>query len=235
MAEEDPTEVARWASDEARREYRRDREVQIAAQMTVRRRVAAELVTLDSPLMRLALHPHVVAAATRYLGVVPILQFVNVYFSRDSGEELSKSQLYHCGSDDVEQVKVWVLAEPVTPDTGPLTLLSAAESDLVRKTVGYQYDMLLNDEQASEILGEVHVQHQFLGSSGTVGFIDTSPCFHFGSRFIDPTATRLIVMLQYITPLSVILPPEYWEHARYREFGRTPGLDDISQMILGTI
>lgn len=291
----DPTETARWASDDARREYRRGRELQIAAQMAARRRVAAtlapgsveiprdrgfvfcdgayfpdvpavvgaardvfaaakpekrkeksnkqfmmkllkqNLVTVDSPFMRLALNRDVVAIVTRYLGVVPILQFVNVYFSSDSREELSKSQLYHCDSDDVEQVKVWVLCEPVTPETGPLTMLPAAESDLVRKRTGYQFDMLLSDDQVSEILGGLHAPQQFLGPAGTVGFLDTGRCFHFGSRFIDRTATRLIVMLQYITPLSFILPAEYWEHARYREFGRTPGLDDLGRMVLGTI
>ncbi|MGH7552902.1 MAG: hypothetical protein ACREMQ_07710 [Longimicrobiales bacterium] len=192
-------------------------------------------LSLDSPFMRLALHPDVIAAATQYLGVVPILQFVNVYFSSESGDELSKSQLYHCDSDDVEQVKVWVLCEHTTPETGPLTLLPVAESDVVRNKVGYTYDMLLTDEQVSEVLGGLNAARQFLGPPGTVGFFDTSRCLHFGSRFADPTMTRLIVMLQYITPLSFILPAEYWEHARYRAFGTPPGLNDISRMILGTV
>lgn len=294
MAEEDATEVARWGSDDARREYRRCRELQIATQMGTRRRAAdlaagpvhiprdtgflfcdgarfpdipavvasarkvlgsvnldklklrankrfmmklldQKSLTLDSPFMRLALHPDIVAAATQYLGVVPILQFVNVYFSSESGEQLSKSQLFHCDSDDVEQVKVWVLCEETTPETGPLTLLPSAESELVRKRVGYTYDMLLTDEQVSEVLGGLGAQHQFLGPPGTVGFFDTSRCLHFGSRFADPSMTRLIVMLQYVTPLSFILPAEYWEHARYRSFGAAPGLGDVSRMILGTV
>jgi hypothetical protein len=295
MIEEDATETARWGSDDARREFRRGRELQIAAQMARRREAAAEVgagsveiprvtgftfcdgarfpeipdvvssarnvlatvdleklkarankrfmmklldqktLSLGSPFMRLALHQDVIAAATRYLGVVPILQFVNVYFSSESGDGLSKSQLYHCDSDDVEQVKVWVLCEETTPETGPLTLLPVAESDLVRKKVGYTYDMLLPDERVSEVLGGLNAARQFLGPPGTVGFFDTSRCLHFGSRFADPTMTRLIVMLQYITPLSFILPAEYWDHARYRAFGTTPGLDDMSRMILGTV
>jgi hypothetical protein len=295
IVEADPIQIARRSSDEARHENRRDREPQIAAQMEMRRRVAAELtpgsveiprdigfaicdggrfpdipsvvsaarhvlatanleklkarafkpfmmklldqkrVTLDSPFMRLALHPDVIATATRYLGVVPILQFASVYYSTETSEDLSKSQLYHCDSDDTEQVKVWVLCNEVTPETGPLTLLPSAQSDLVRKKVGYTYDMLINDDQVSEILGAQSAPRQFLGPTGTVGFFDTSRCLHFGSRFLDPTKTRLIVMLQYITPLSFILPTEYWEHARYRALGATPGLNDISRMVLGTV
>ena len=292
---EDSRETARWGSDDARLEFRRSRELQIAAQIAVRRRAVAELaagsveipramgfafcdgarypetaavvssarnalasanveklkaraikrfmmklldqksLSLDCPFMRLALHPDIVATATQYLGVVPILQFVGVYFSCESGEELSKSQLYHCDSDDVEQVKVWVLCEHTTPDTGPLTLLPVTESELVRKQVDYTYDMLLPDERVSEVLGGLGAARQFLGPPGTVGFFDTSRCLHFGSRFSDPTMTRLIVMLQYITPLSFILPADYWEHARYRAFGTAPELDDISRMVLGTV
>jgi hypothetical protein len=291
----DPTQIARRGTDEERHEERRSRESQIATQMEMRRRAAADLrpgpveiprdvgflvcdsgrfpdvpavvsaaqhvlatvnleklkarafkrfmmklldqklVTLDSPFMRLALNPDVVAAASRYLGVLPILQFVGVYYSSETSEDLSKSQLYHCDSDDTEQVKVWVLCNEVTPETGPLTLLPAAQSDLVRKKVGYTYDMLLTDEQVSEVLGAQAAPRQFLGPPGTVGFFDTSRCLHFGSRFLDPTKTRLIVMLQYITPLSFILPTEYWEQARYRALGAAPGLNDLSRMILGTV
>src|SRR5262245_29743639 len=103
------------------------------------------LVTLESPLMRMALRPDIVATVSRYLGMVPILQFAGIYLSSESGDGLSKSQLYHCDSDDLEQVKVWVLCNEVTPESGPLTLLPAADSDLVRKTIAYRYDMELND------------------------------------------------------------------------------------------
>jgi len=300
---EDPSQVARWGSDEARREFRRGREQLIAAQMTMRRQAASQLkagpvemprdaghvfcsgdrfpgtaevvssaralladtdleqlrenankpfmmklvtkgkqtvhrmsdVGLDSPFMRLALHPDVIATATRYLGVIPILQFFNVYYSSASSGELTRSQLYHSDSDDVEQVKLWVLCEEVTPETGPLTFLPPAESELVRQKTGYRYDAVLTDEQVSEILGGLDAAIQFTGPAGTAGFIDTSRCLHFGSRFAEPTMTRLIVMMHYVTPLSFILPTEYWTKAKYRALGATPGLDDLSRMVLGTV
>ena len=291
---DDPSQIARWGSDEVRQQFRAGIESQIAPQMASRREAAAHLKTppvemsrdagfvfcsgdlfpeipevvassrallaaanieklkensnkpfmmrllkkksfgLDSPFMRLALNPDVIATASRYLGVVPILQFVNVYYSAPS-EDLSKSQLYHCDSDDVEQVKLWVLCDEVTPETGPLTLLPPAESDLVRKKTGYRYDTLLQDDEVSGILGGRGSEQQFVGPAGTTGFIDTSRCLHFGSRFNDPSMSRLIFMAHYVTPMSFIIPPRYWEHARYRDLGAAPGLDDVSRMILGTI
>lgn len=295
MKNQSEMELARWGSDDARREYRRGREAQIAPQLTARREAAARVggsveiprdagflsceasrfpdvdavvesgrevlatadlekrkakankpymmrllahdpmtLTLDSPFLRLALHPEVVAAASRYLGLVPVLQFVNVYYSSYSGPDLNKSQLYHCDSDDTEQVKVFVLCEEVRQETGPLTLLPPPESAIVRKGVGYRYDQVLTDEQVGETLGGLDAERQMVGPAGTVAFIDSSRCLHYGSRFVDPTLTRLIVMLQYVTPLSFILPAEYWEGARYRSLCNTPGLDDLSQMVLGS-
>jgi hypothetical protein len=188
----------------------------------------------DSSLLRLALHPDVIGVASRYLGLVPILQFVNVYYSSYAGEDLTKSQLYHCDSDDVEQVKVFILCDEVTQQTGPLTFLPPPESAVVRKKVGYRYDMHLPDEQVGDILGGLSAARQAIGPRGTVAFIDTSRCLHYGSRFADRTLTRLIVMFQYITPLAFILPTQYWEGARYRELGNAPGLDDLSRMVLGS-
>ena len=76
-------------------------------------------MTLESPLLRFALRRDIVATAASYLGVVPILQYANVMYSSQAGGEFSKSQLYHCDSDESEQVKIFVLCEPVTPSEGP--------------------------------------------------------------------------------------------------------------------
>ena len=70
-------------------------------------------MTLESPLLRFALRRDIVATAASYLGVVPILQYANVMYLSQAGGEFSKSQLYHCDSDEAEQVKLFVLCEPV--------------------------------------------------------------------------------------------------------------------------
>jgi hypothetical protein len=89
---------------------------------------AMDAITLDSPLLRFALRPDIVASAAHYLGVVPILQFANVMYSSHVAAEPSKSQLYHCDSDEAEQIRVFVLCEEVTAASGPLTFVPAAQS-----------------------------------------------------------------------------------------------------------
>ena len=192
-----------------------------------------EDLTLESPPFRLALRPELIGAATSYLGMVPILEYVNVFFSSHAAAEPAKSQLYHCDSDELEQVKVFVLCETVTPESGPLTFLPARHSEIVRHRLGYKYNTRLTDEQVSAALGgTLDGEVQLLGPPGTTAFIDTSRCLHYGSRFIDASAHRLVVMLQYVTPLAFLYPGDYREHARFRRLAQ-PGLDEIATLVLG--
>ena len=50
----------------------------------------------DSPFLRLALRPDVMASVARYLGMVPILTNVEVYYSTHRDVALASSQLFHC-------------------------------------------------------------------------------------------------------------------------------------------
>ena len=191
-------------------------------------------LTLESPLLRFALRREIIASAVKYLGVVPILQYANVLYSSHTMAEPAKSQLYHCDSDEVEQVKVFVLCGEVTPQTGPLTMLSASLSQLVRDRVGYRYNARLTDSQVYEALGSRTVETALTGPAGTTAFIDTSRCMHYGSRFIDTTAHRLVVMLQYVTPLAFILPEEnYRSGARFRRLALLE-MDELTRLVLGT-
>ena len=191
-------------------------------------------LTLGSPLLRFGLRRDLIATAATYLGMVPILQYAHVLYSAHAMAEPAKSQLYHCDSDEGEQVKVFVLCDQVTPASGPLTMLSAARSQTVRDHFGYKYNQRLTDDQVYEALGSRDLVHTALvGPAGTTAFIDTSRCMHYGSRFLDTTAHRLVVMLQYVTPLAFILPEEdFLSGARFRALA-TSGMDEVTRLVLG--
>ena len=195
--------------------------------------VKMNTLTLDSPLLTFALRRDIVGTASRYLGVVPILQYANVMYSSHAAAEPAKSQLYHCDSDEAEQVKVFILCEEVTADNGPLTFLPASQSQAVRDRVQYKYKTRLTDEAVRTALDEPPQETQFTGPPGTTAFLDTSRCLHFGSRFRDTSARRLVVMLQYITPMAFILPEgDFREGATFRQLaGQTT--DEVTAMVLG--
>ena len=190
-------------------------------------------MTLESPFLQFGLRPEVVASAADYLGLVPILQFANVYHSSQAGEELAKSQLYHCDSDEVTQVKIFVFCEDVTNESGPLTVVPADLSQRVRDHTAYKYKKRLTDDQVREALGPDLVEVSITGPAGTVVFVDTSRCLHYGSRITAAGVRRLVVMLQYVTPLAFILPEDdFRSSASFRHLAR-PGHDDVTALLLG--
>jgi hypothetical protein len=190
-------------------------------------------MTLESPFLQFAMRPEIVASAAAYLGMVPIVQFANVYHSSHAADELAKSQLYHCDSDEVTQVKIFVFCEDVTPEAGPLTVVPADLSQRVRDHVHYKYKKRLSDEQVREALGDDLVEVPITGPAGTVVFVDTSRCLHFGSRISTVGVRRLVVMLQYVTPLAFILPEhDFHAGAAFRHLLRDDH-DAVTALLLG--
>jgi hypothetical protein len=187
---------------------------------------------LESPILQLGLRRGIVAAAAEYLGMVPILQYANFMYSTHAGAELLKSQLYHCDSDEAEQIKVFVLCDHVTPATGPLTFLPADQSQVVRDRTRYKYKTRLTDQEVSESLGGLDSQVALTGPTGTTAFIDTSRCLHYGSRFQDESARRLVIMLQYVTPLAFLYPDDHRSTARFRHLA-SPAADEMTSLVLG--
>ena len=188
-------------------------------------------LTLDSAIMRLALREDVLAAAARYLGVVPFLSNVAVFYSAVSGQAPASSQLYHLDGEDATQMKLWVFCTPVDQASGPLTLLDAAATREVQRRTKYLFGQRRTDEQVHAVVG-ANREHPIVGPVGTTAFVDTSRCFHFGSRVAADAPPRLAVMIQYQTPYSFMLPDDA---ERVLPFGRLghPGLTPLQRLALG--
>ena len=189
-------------------------------------------LTLDSPFMRLALRPDIVSAVAGYLGVLPILEYINVLCSNHVQEPLSKSQLLHCDSDAETQVKIFVLCTEVTAENGPLVILGADSSRRLRARVTYRHNHRVTDEEAVAALGSLDDLHAITGPPGTICCVDTSRCFHYGSRIAAPTGRRLVVLMRYITPWAFIMPPDYSQTARFRRLGAAAS-DPTTRAVLG--
>ena len=188
-------------------------------------------VTLDSPYLRLALRPDVVAAVSVYLGMVPVISHLNVFYSASGADEARSSQLFHCDADGTAQMKIFVLCTEVTRAHGPLTLLDARTSRDVRQRLDYHFGGKLKDKRLAGIVDESD-HHPIIGPSGTVCFVDTTQCFHFGSRVESGTGPRLVAMIQYLTPASFMLPRD---HRRGSPFGHlaTADMPRTDQLVLG--
>lgn len=192
-----------------------------------------DLATLDlsSPFLGLALRPDVIAAVSSYLGIVPVIAHLNVYYSAAGAEEARSSQLFHCDADATAQVKIFVLCSEVTPAHGPLTLLDAHTSRAVRRQLGYHFGGKVKDKRLSGVITPADY-HPILGAPGTVCFVDTTQCFHFGSRVEQGAGPRLVTMVQYLTPSSFMLPRDHRAGSPFRHLA-TPSMSRLQRLVLG--
>jgi hypothetical protein len=189
-----------------------------------------DALTLASPIVSLALREDVLAAVARYLDVAPVLTSVSVFHSDTVDGAPSSSQLYHCDADDITQVKIFVYCSDVDAASGPFTLLDAATTARVQQRTGYKYSHRLTDDQVRSAGGAP--DRPILGRAGTAAFIDTSRCLHFGSRVARDAAPRLVVMIQYQTPYSFMLPFDYRSAAPLRRL-IDPSLTALQRLALG--
>ena len=160
-------------------------------------------ITNAHPLFRLATRRDVLDAVVDYLGTVPVLRTLQIFYSGAVDRSPVSSQLLHCDADDVSQLKLFVLCTDVTLANGPLTLLDADTSERVRRATRYRYRERLLDGRVAPIVGQ-RQPIELVGGPGTSCLVDTSRCFHYGSRVAPGAAPRVMAMAQYVSPLAFI-------------------------------
>jgi hypothetical protein len=186
---------------------------------------------LGSPYMRLALSEEVVAIASDYLGMIPILTYVDVWYSPHVDRPTWSSQLFHLDHADVTQLKLFLHCGDVTPASGPLTVLTASDSRRLAKRVNYRLEQTrVTDETVNTALGPD--RSVLDGPRGTAYFVDTSRCFHFGSRVEAGAPPRQLVVFQYLTPYAFEFRDDYRREAPYRGLAED-GTSEPSRLLLG--
>ena len=181
------------------------------------------------------------ATVIHYLGTIPVLSKVrppgvrfmesNVKLDPDSHLPPRDSQLYHIDFYDSPQVYVLVLVEDVTPECGPWTFLPASTTDRVAKELGYRgrgYGYRVQDADFYQHVDK-SAEIVFAYPKGTVLFIDSSRCFHFGSR--DAVKPRFMVMYALQSPCRRDFAYAYMPH---EDFPIPKGASRLRNMILGT-
>jgi len=189
--------------------------------------------SLDSPYFRLGLSEEVIAPIAAYLGFVPVLTEIDVWYSVPGHEAPRSSQLWHLDYADTTQVKVFVHLNDIGAEMGPLTALSAASSEQLAKEADY------NLGEKVRVPDEALARHaspeqlvSFEGPTGTADFVDSSRCFHMGSRVGPGAEPRRLAFFQYLTPYNF----EYREGpAGESAYGwlATAGSSELERLVLG--
>lgn len=112
------------------------------------------------------------------------------------------SQNWHRDYHTEPTVYVITLIKDVTDECGPLTYVSASVSRRVSDAFDYRSrgcPYRLTDEQFFSVVDPSEVR-RLVGSPGTTLFIDSSGCFHMGSR--NPVTPRYQTQYAYSSPVK---------------------------------
>ncbi len=148
--------------------------------------------------------PDLIATTGDYFGLIPALSKTLPTGVRvvESGKHLDAlahlpprdSQVFHIDPYDHPMVYVIVLARDCTPRMGPFTFLPASVSERAARELDYHSrgrPYRLSDEEIYSVVDRDEAI-TLTYPRGTVLFIDTSRCFHYGAR--DGEEPRFQVM-----------------------------------------
>ena len=166
----------------------------------------AEYVTRYPSFLDFATSSSVVATVGEALQSIPVLsnagppgiRFMesNAEFD-DQPDRPHDSQLFHIDFYSLPNVYVIVLLRDTTQENGPLTFLPRSVSQKVAATFDYwgrKCPYRMSDEDIYSVVDRKDVI-EFCGSRGTVLFLESSGCFHYGSR--NSIKPRFQLMLGY--------------------------------------
>ena len=132
-----------------------------------------------------------IAQLDPYFGYPPRIASIELFHSVPQSSPYRSGQLWHLDIDQPKQMKWFVMCRPTMADNGPLTFLSASDSQRVQAATGYIPGQSLADDR----VGDAHVL-SLTGDAGVSAFLDTSRCLHFGSRVT--TGERIALVVQFV-------------------------------------
>lgn len=143
-----------------------------------------------------------------YLGRNLTFAGASILYSENIIFEEGRSQNFHMDGEDLNQIKIFLYISDVDENSGPLTVLSKLDS----RTLYNKYDqnrfikkktIRINDE-ILEKFSMKNCIHPLIGKKGTINLVDTSNCYHFGSR--PGKKPRYVLMYQFLNSFSYYLP-----------------------------
>lgn len=148
----------------------------------------------SSPFVQIAIDERVLSVASSYLRDAPLLDYIYLLHSTHRPGPLKVSQLWHKDYDDTRVLKLFVYFTDCERDEdGPFTFIPA---DISSKIPFALHSHRTDNELGIESLSAPPVAMK--APRLTAFFVDTSRCYHMGSR-VAPGHERLLFMGTYTT------------------------------------
>ncbi len=187
----------------------------------------------NSPYMKLALNPAIVKMVGDYLGMLPVIENILVWYSPNLENFGRSSQFYHFDAQDVRTLQMLLMVEDVDADSGPFVLLEATESEKLARSINYKKGgetKRIDDELVSQYCSADKI-HKVVGPAGSLWIADSDRCFHYGSRMA--TKPRFMLVFQYFTPYAFSVPFKWWKGLPYAQIPNLKKYNDWQRLVLG--
>lgn len=134
-----------------------------------------------------------------YYGVLPELSHMALFVSGlfgDTGPNIG-TQRMHWDNHDRAHVKMFCFLDAVASADGPLTVLPADKSMWLRKKTGRVLGThpIKDESEFYRYFTDADLV-EIVGPPGTVAFVDTTSCLHYGSRTVG-AGRRLAFVIHY--------------------------------------
>jgi hypothetical protein len=156
-------------------------------------------MNVNNIINRIALNISVLKILNHYFSAPVFMDYSIVTKSVFSGEKHQISQLWHQDKDDNEMIKLFIYINDVTDLNGPFTLLNRQSSmkiptSFIRNHI--EDDFIFKRVKQNEVL-------TLKGKKFSAFLVDTSKCFHMGSRISTPGQYRYMLTATFITLPSI--------------------------------
>jgi hypothetical protein len=172
---------------------------------------------LDDIYMRVALDEEMLRMVAGYLGGAPFLESVELLYSKPIEGAPVQSQLWHRDRTDAAIMKMFVYISDVGEENGPFVFLAKEQSDRIPAHLPHY----VTDERMKKYVA-LSEAVTVKGEAGTAFLIDTTNCYHLGSRCKQP---RLAYLAYYSSGFGYYPRERSWqltesERARLGPFQR---------------
>ncbi len=158
-------------------------------------------MTTQHPLVQLSIKPSVLQTIGAYLKSAPYLEYILLTYSLPSVQPYKASQLWHHDHDNDRMLKLFFyLTDVEDVADGPFTLLPKEANRVIPNSFIPKH---LSDELVNSYY-PLSKSVQIKGKKFAAFVVDTSVCYHMGSRVAEGHA-RLMS-----TSLYVSIPKAYW-------------------------
>tara|TARA_Y100000590_G_scaffold465063_1_gene636207 strand:+ start:2216 stop:3100 length:885 start_codon:yes stop_codon:yes gene_type:complete len=156
----------------------------------------------ESDIFKFVTSDKVINIVSDYLGFIPLLTTVSIWYSPNIKNIENSSQFFHLDHEDINQVKCFFLIDNIDMQMGPTQFIDAKKSEELMKKIDYRITKKtkrISDNNIFQYLKNEDVNF-CNGKKDTIFFLDTSKCFHAGSRKSEKS--RTVLFFQYLSPFS---------------------------------